>query len=118
MVCLQAFIGGCDDLKTLQYEGQLASMIRTAAAPKQDMEAATGPFATIDRSAVAVGTPPAPMTLFDFPAVADERVIRLVSVFVGGCCLGIDPWACLGLPGPAAGSLVQVTVRYLPSTRT
>jgi hypothetical protein len=85
-------------------------MIRTAAAPKQDVEAAAGPFTKIDRSAVAVGTPPVPMTLFDFPAVADERVIRLVSVFVGGCCLGmvITCWCC---PGLVQDSALQYIIR-------
>lgn len=74
----QKFIGGCDQLKTLQYSGELTAMLGHDAVAA-DIE---GAFGGVAQSAVATGTPPAPMTFFDFPAVADDRVIRLVGLTV------------------------------------
>jgi hypothetical protein len=71
----QRFIGGCDSLKTLQYKGELFSMVRAAEAGPE----AGGPFSGVDSSAVATS---APLPLFDFPPVADDRVVRAVGVMV------------------------------------
>lgn len=47
----------------------------------QDVESSK--FPGIKGSALEKGTPLAPSTFFDFPAVTDDRVIRLVGLQVG-----------------------------------
>lgn len=80
----EKFIGGCDNLKTLQYSGALSSMLRSAATVP-DVE--SGRFSGVGGSAVAAGTAPAPMTFFDFPAVVDDRVIRILGCIVFATCV-------------------------------
>jgi glutaredoxin len=76
----QKFIGGCDSLKTLQYTGELFTMVRAAAAGVE--AGGPGPFSGADGSAVALDAESAPLPLFDFAPILDDRVVRLVGVLV------------------------------------
>ena len=55
-------------------------MVRAAAAGVE--AGGPGPFSGADGSAVALDAESAPLPLFDFPPILDDRVVRLVGVLV------------------------------------
>jgi hypothetical protein len=57
-------------------------MVRAAEAGAE--AGAAGPFSVLEDSCVALGAESAPLPLFDFPPILDDRVVRVVGVLVGG----------------------------------
>jgi hypothetical protein len=91
---LQNFVGGCDATKKLQFDGKLFPMIRSSLV--QDVESTR--FSGIKGSALEKGNPLSPTTFFDFPAVTDDRVIRLVGLQVCPRCYTDALVLCLPMP--------------------
>ncbi|KAG2453177.1 hypothetical protein HYH02_002501 [Chlamydomonas schloesseri] len=82
----KSMVGGCDDTKRLQADGQLDKML-SAAGVKVVAKAATDASARLARSGVLESGSAAGGALFNFPDVVDNRTARLNGCWGFTICL-------------------------------